>query len=77
MKRVNLLSKAELKKVKGGDPGTGGLCVPTVYCMSPSNTLVREVPVPDCDTLTPHAACYRWDEDPSLIAPDLSYCAVC
>ena len=76
MKKANLLSKREMKKVTGGDPGSGGLCTPAIYCMSPWNTLVYKVGVPDCESQSVFGTCYFWP-NPNDIAIDLSYCDAC
>lgn len=59
MKKSNLLSKAEMKKVKGGDdPDPGSLCVPTVHCLNPDNNQIVKIEVGDCEAQSPGIVCY-------------------
>ncbi|WP_379091648.1 hypothetical protein [Pedobacter sp. UC225_65] len=62
MKKENLLSKKEMKKITGGDPDPNGLCFPAWYCIDALGALVLKKPVPDCSTETLFGACYIWDE---------------
>lgn len=74
MKKANLLSKADMKKVMGGDPGPepGGICSPTIYCIDPSGLLITKVSVGDCESISVYGACYETGH-----AVDLSYCDSC
>ncbi|KQC00960.1 hypothetical protein [Pedobacter sp. Hv1] len=56
MKKANLLSKAEMKKVNGGtDPI--GLCTPQIHCVNDQGNTVMKFDVPDCETFSIGIAC--------------------
>lgn len=69
MKKANLLSKAEMKKVTGGDDPQS-FCVPTVYCMD-GEILLDKIEVGSCDAQAIGAVCYQTGSGPA------SYCTSC
>lgn len=49
MRKVNLLSKAELKKVTGGGDDPQSFCVPQVHCNDENWNLISKIDVGSCD----------------------------
>jgi bacteriocin-like protein len=76
MKKANLLSKKEMKKITGGDPEPAGLCFPAWYCMTVLGEVGWKKAVPDCSSENLYGACYTWDTRNDIDLAN-SYCDDC